>query len=271
HAAAEQAIARALAVEVARVGRSHPDVALVHEARALNAFFAGDYNGARRALEAALPIRQRQGARHPKVSEGLNMLGAIAYRQRDNNAAEGYARQALAIDREVLGLAHPDVVSTANMLGRIMLERRAFKEAHAILTDALKASLKERPATHDDMAWLFANLALAEHGLGRSAKAEELLRQALAAADAHAHKNRGPILVDLADLLCARGATGEATALLARAAPLMKKDWPEEPWRVAWHKIVAARCAGRLPAPTDRVVVQTRWPSGSLYADRVAS
>jgi tetratricopeptide (TPR) repeat protein len=269
HAAAEQAIARALALEVARVGSSHPDVARVQEARALNAFFAGDYDRARRALEAALPIRQRQGARHPKVSEGLNMLGAIAYRQGDNQAAEAYARQALAIDREVLGLAHPDVAMTANMLGRIMLERRAFGEAHAILADALAVSLKERPATHDDMAWLFANMALAEYGLGRSAQAEGLLRQALVAADAHGHRNRGPILVDLADLLCARGATGEAAALLARAAPLMKADWPEEPWRQAWRNIVAARCAGRPPAPADRAIVQARWPRGTLYADRL--
>jgi tetratricopeptide (TPR) repeat protein len=269
HAAAEQAIARALALEVARVGPSHPDVARVQEARALNAFFAGDYGRARGALEAALPIRQRQGARHPKVSEGLNMLGAIAYRQRDNQAAEAYARQALAIDREVLGLGHPDVALTANMLGRIMLERRAFAEAHAILADALAVSLRERPATHDDMAWLFANMALAEHGLGRPAEAEGLLRRALVAADAHAHRNRGPILVDLADLLCARGAAGEAAPLLARALPLMKADWPDEPWREAWHNIVAARCAGRAPAPDDRAVLQSRWPPGTLYAHRL--
>ena len=269
HAAAEAAIARALALKVARVGPSHPDVARVQEARALNAFFAGDYNEARSALEAALPIRQRQGARHPKVSEGLNMLGASAYRQRDNEAAESYARQALAIDREVLGLAHPDVAITANLLGRIMLERRAFRQAHTLLVDAVAASLKERPATHDDMAWLFANMALAEQGLGRPAEAEGLLRQALAAADAHAHRNRGPILVDLADLLCARGATAEAAPLLARAAPLMKADWPQEPWRAAWHHIVAARCAGRPPAPADVAILEARWPPGTLYADRL--
>lgn len=119
------------------------------------------------------------------------------------------------------------------------------------------------------MAWLFANMALAEQGLGRSAQAEGLLRQALEAADAHAHRNRGPILVDLADLLCARGATVEAAALPARAAPLMKADWPEEPWRQAWHNVVSARCAGRPPAPADRAIVEAPWPRGTLYADRL--
>jgi tetratricopeptide (TPR) repeat protein len=157
------------------------------------------------------------------------------------------------------------------MLARIMLERRAFAEARALLADAVAFSLRERPATHDDMAWLFNNLALAEQGLGRRAEAEAQQRRALAAADAHGHRNRGPILVDLADLLCARGATAEAASLLARATPLMAADWPEEPWRQAWLRIVAARCTGRPPAAADLASVRSRWPPGSLYAERVGA
>lgn len=264
----------ALALDTARFGPKNPAIARDLEALGLNALAENREIKAKSLFERALAIRiPAQGLAHPRVSEDYNELGAIAYLQRDSTAAEKFWKQALKSDELVLGPDHPDVAISINNVARVMLERRGFAEARALLIRARDISLKQRSETHDDLAFILANLAIAERGLGNNAAAETALQQALVAAEVHKHRNTAPILTDLADLACDRGAAAQGIALLDRAAPLMKTDYPDDPWRVAWIASTRGKCllaAGDRSAARDVLTgsiaqIRQRWPQDTMF------
>lgn len=278
-AAADTAINEALAIDTARLGPGHPDVARELEALGLNALYAGRFESARPLFERALAIRrQTEGELSPSVADNLNSLASVAYSQGDPAAAERFYRANLAVDEKVLGRDHPDLATTLNNLGRMLVERRAFAEAELLLRRAVAISRHERGDLHDDMAFQFANLALASQGLGRDAEAVALFEKALLAARANQHRNLGPILVDLGNLHCRAGRTGDGLRLLDEAAPLLAADYPDDPWRPAWAENVRGECLWRAGSHADgaRLVtastpaLQRRWPTKTLFGAEAA-
>lgn len=271
---ADRTIRKALALDLKTLGRHHPDVARDLEALGLNSFNANQLDAARVLYDRALAIRLRaQGPKHPRVSDNLNQLGYIAYLQRDSTAAERFYRRVLESDAAVLGPNHPDFAATLNNLARLMLERQSFAEARPYLERAVAINLKQRDATHDDLAFYFANLAIAERGLGRTVEAESLFRRALIPAVKHKHRNLGPILVDIADLECRRGQTDAGLASIDKAEPVIKADYPDDPWRMAWADNTRGACllAAGHPDEARRLfdrslpILRERWPRGTLY------
>ena len=274
---ADRDIRKALSADTARLGPDHPDVARDLEALGVNHMFAGELKDARAPLDRALAIRRRaQGELHPRVSEDLLNLGALSYLQRDPKAAEGYYRAALRASSKVLGPDHPDVALIENNLGRLLVERQDYAEVRPMLEHSVAVVSRERGETYDDMAFEFDNLALIRRGLGDLSGAEASLRKALRAAEIHKHRNLAPILVDLADVRCARGAVAEGLALLDRARPIMAKAYPSDPWRLAWLETIRAECrlkagdarAAETLLSASRPVILQRWPVDSLYGAR---
>ena len=109
-------------------------------------------------------------------------------------------------------------------------------------------------------------------GRAKTAEAEALFRRALRSAEVHKHRARAPILTDLADLKCQQGATAEGLRLLDRAAPIMKQDYPDDPWRTAWVENTRGACllatdrvsAERLIRGSAQPILE-RWGPGTLY------
>jgi tetratricopeptide (TPR) repeat protein len=278
-AGADRAGRAALRLDLHTRGPRDPDVARDLEALADNDVGAARYASARARVERALDIRlEAQGPSHPKVAEDLNALGAVAYLQRDPAAAESFYRRAMAADEAVIGADHPDAATTMNNLARLMIERRDYAEAEPLLRRAVAIILRERDETFDDLAFEFDNLALARRGLGDEAGAEPLLEKALRAARLHHHRNLAPILVDMADIACDRHDVPRGQDLLREAAPIMARDYPDDPWRTAWASAIEGHC--RLAAGDTRAALQTltaasaairaRWPANSLYGARAA-
>ena len=81
----------------------------------------------------------------------------------------------------------------------MLVEQRKFREALPLLSRSAALDLAQRSGTHDDLAFILSNLALAKRGVGDTAAADGLFKKALVAAEAHQSRNRAPILVDLAD------------------------------------------------------------------------
>ncbi len=271
---AQQLIRLAFDREIKREGASSIAVARAYEAAGLTNQFAENYVLARTQYERALAIRVRaQGQLHPKVSEDLNELGTIAYLQDDPDSAARYWRLSLDRDQKVIGPNHPDLAATLNNLGRVLLEQRKFTEALPMLSRSTRISLAQKNETHDDMAFIFANLAMATEGAGDRDAAERLYRKALVAAERHKHRLLAPILVDLAALQCRQGNFAEATTMLRRALPVMSTTYPDDPWRTAWAqntlgdcllrqgKAAEARSLIRASAPA----LLNRWSTKSLY------
>ena len=276
-AESDRAIRKALALDEARLGPNHPDVARDLEALAYNDTVSGRLDEARATLQRAVRIRRAaQGELHPRVSQDLLTLGAIAYLQRNSTAAEAYYRPALAEAVEVLGPNHPDVADIQNNLGRVLLERRDYIKAAPLLQAAVATFARERGETNDDMAFAYDNLGLARRGQGDPAAAEGFFRKALTAAQLHKHRNLAPVMVDLADVRCARGAPKDGLALLDQARPIMAKAYPNDPWRMAWLESIRGECligAGEKARARDlldanQAAISKRWSPTSLYGAR---
>lgn len=271
---ADREIDRALRLDTAREGSRGISVARDLETAGLSRNGAGQLAAARALYQRALNIRvDAQGRTHPKVSEDLNELGTIAYFQNDPAGAEKYWSQSVALDQAVLGPDHPDVAATLNNLARVLVEQRKFRQALPLLGRSLAINLAQRDQTHDDLAFIFANLGLAQQGLGNSVDAEQNLLKALRAAELHKHRLLAPILTDLAALRCRRGDVAGGTALLDRAAPIMKERYPDDPWRSAWVDNTRGLCTlkggdiakARTLMASSAPILKARWPSGSLY------
>ena len=177
----------------------------------------------------------------------------------------------------MLGPTHPDLAAPLNNLGRVLVEQRKFRDALPLLSRSAALDLAQRSGTHDDLAFILSNLALAKRGVGDTAAADDLFKKALVAADAHQSRNRAPILVDLADLRCELGDHKDAMQLLARASPIMKASYPDDPWRVAWVENTRGACilrqgdragAKELLKASAKPILD-RWPTSSLYGFEV--
>jgi tetratricopeptide (TPR) repeat protein len=276
---ADSAGRQALSIARRQFGPTDPKVAHALEAIAANAVYSGQHEAARANFVHAIAIREKsQGKLHPRVIEDVSALGTIAYLAGNLDEAEGYFRRVASDENAVMGPDHPDVGGTLNNLSRVLLEQRKFAEALPMVERAVAINLKQRDATHDDMAFLFANLAIVKHGLGDPRAAEPLFRKALTAARLHKHRNLAPILTDLAAALCDMGRTSEAIPLLAEARPIMAKTYPKDPWRPAWTDFVRGRCliksgdrAGGLAlVRASAPALQKRWKPDSLYGHQVA-
>ena len=114
--------------------------------------------------------------------------------------------------KRLIGTDHPDYAASLNNLGRLLLEERKFREALPLLARSVNIYLAQRVDTHADLAFVFANRALALKGLGKDAEAEADFRRGLRAAETHDSRLIALILTDLADTLCAHGKVSRSPA-----------------------------------------------------------
>lgn len=264
----------ALRTDTANVGAD--SLAVARDLEALGVFeqTRDELAAARGYYERAVAIRMaRQGLSHPLVSEDLNELGSIAYFQQDPVAAENFWRRAVESDLLVLGPDHPDVAITLNNLARVRLEQRKFSAALPLLKRAVDITVRNRSADNDYLALLHANLGIAQRGIGELVTAEASLQSGLRVAEITNHRNLGPILTELADLACASGQAKNGLALLSRAEAPTRKDYPDDPWRLAWLQNTRGAClvangdvsAGRALMARNKAVIAARWDPQSLY------
>ena len=261
-----------------RIGHRSEAVARDLEVIGLTSQFAGDLPNSRKSYQQALAIRLSvNGQLNPTVSQDLNNLGTAAYLQHDSASAEGYWRQALAIDEQILGPNHPDVGIKLNNLGRVSLEQRKFAQASDLLTRSAKLYLAQRSGTRTTTSHLSSRTSRsAKEGLRASAETKSLMGRALRAAEVHNNRLIAPILVDLANLKCARGDYAAALADLNKAAPIMKRQYPSDAWRSAWVDNTLGACllrSGDLRGKTllrvSSPIILQRWALRTLYGAKV--
>ncbi len=86
----------------------------------------------------------------------------------DAAGAEVYFRRALVGYEAILGPDHPLVAGALNNLARMLLERGAFTHARPLLRRAVAIDLAQKDDMADDLVFEYANLGIAERGLGRA-------------------------------------------------------------------------------------------------------
>ena len=231
---AEQLYREALAMDRALHGDRHPDVARGLAGLARSLLFQGRLDEAEPLFSEALEIRiATLGDDHPLVAETGNNLASLYYFAGDYDAAERQFRATLPRYRHIFGDEHPEVSSIVNNLGRVLLERNRLTEAEELLREAVAVDRKLKDPQHDDLVFPLNSLGLALTALGRLDEAEPLLREALQIARLHEHRMEGPVLSNLADLLCRAGRFAEAADASSATAARLAADYPDEAWRSA--------------------------------------
>jgi tetratricopeptide (TPR) repeat protein len=276
-AAATHALQWALKVDQARGEAGRRDVARDLQALGLNHFYAKEYEAAERDTTSANAIRlELEGPNSPSVSDNINTLASIAYKQGHLQEAEKLFRSRMAIDRRVLGQDHPDYAITLNNLARVLVERRAFAKAAEMLAPAIEITRRKRGDTFGELGYMLGSMAIVERSRGRDAAAEDLLREAIAIGREQEHPSLALNLVELAGLQCDRRQFADAAATLDQARPVMAADFADDPARQATLPMVEAQCqlaAGhrdqaRRIAAGQLSKVMARWPAGSYNGER---
>ena len=225
-------------------------------------------------------IRLHEGQLHPKVAEDLNELGTVAYLQHNSAAAENYWQQSLPLLEKVLGPDHPDVGATLNNLARsprrtAQVRGQLFRYSHTAQISTCRSGTIR--TTTSPLYFQISRWRRTAWGARR--EAEALFQRALRAAVVHHHRLTGPIMVDLADLICRRGESCQiAEDLLKRATPIIKAEYPNDASGDGRGSTTrAARvCSGRTSAPqrnpsyprVPRYYLR-RWAPGTLYGYQV--
>lgn len=212
--------------------------------RATNFYYHGDLALAEQLFTQSIEMRRTTlPPGHVKIAEDLNALGSIFFMRQDHTRAEKLYSEALQSYRRYYGEDHPDTTVLKHNLGRTKLERGAFQDAMELILAGLKASQSELVADHEGLTFTYDSLGLAQMGLGRTAEAEISFRRALDVANKHQpHRMQGPILVDLADLMCRTRRYQDGLNLIEQSRPFIARDYADQAWRTAVADSVEGGC-----------------------------
>jgi eukaryotic-like serine/threonine-protein kinase len=184
----------------------------------------GDYQGARRTLEAAvaqaIPL---YGEDHPRVAVLYNNLGVAAGSASEYQASETYYRRALAIKLRSLGSESASTATAYNNLGTAVQALARFEEARTLFEQALAIRERVLGPNHPHVATTLSNLAGTYVRLGLAARALPLAERALAiktAAYGEKHASVAPAFSQLGVVYGALGEHRKDLAMQERALAL---------------------------------------------------
>ncbi len=243
-------------------------------ARGTNEYYAGNVVAAGEQLSKTLEQRITfSGETHPHALWMLNLLGAVAHSERRYPVAEQYFSRTIQAQEKVLSKDHPTVAIARANLARLSLEQRSFAQAASTLASSAQTLATQLAPDHDDLAFVYANLAIAQRGLNDDKSAEENFLKALPIARKHKHRTLAPTLTDLAEIECRSQRTENGIQRLDEAQPLMEATYSKEPWRAAYVEQIRGACllargqraAGLALLEASTPILIERWGKEGLF------
>jgi CII-binding regulator of phage lambda lysogenization HflD len=220
-ASAEPLYRRALAIDEASYGESHPNVARNLNNLASLLYATNRLAEAEPLIRRALAINEASyGGHHPNVAAGLNNLAELLRATNRLAEAEPLYRRALAINEASYGGHHPNVATGLNNLAELLRATNRLAEAEPLIRRALAINEASYGEHHPKLATCLNNLAGLLKSTNRLAEAEPLYRRALAIDEAsygERHPNVARNLNNLASLLYATNRLAESEPLIRRA------------------------------------------------------
>ena len=144
---------RALKLDEAQFGSSHPNVAIDVSNLGVVMKNTGDLVGARTMYERAIKIDEASfGPDHPNVAIRVNNLGLVIEASGDLIGARTLYERALKIWEKALGEEHPNVATAINNLGIVMKKSGDSTGARTLLERALRIREKVFEKEHPDVA-----------------------------------------------------------------------------------------------------------------------
>jgi eukaryotic-like serine/threonine-protein kinase len=138
---------------------------------------------ARKHFEHSLQLFRRVAGTHSaEVAEVLSELSRNAYWSDDLDQTERLAREAIAVYETTLPSMHPDRIRTEVALAETLITKRKFDEAAPILQRALEKQIQLFGRDSMAVSDTLDSLAMLSYSRGQLHEAENLSRQAIAAA-----------------------------------------------------------------------------------------
>jgi CHAT domain-containing protein/tetratricopeptide (TPR) repeat protein len=221
HASARVHLERALAMDRARLGDNHPEVA-----RGLSNLgdvwrSTGEYGQAMALYERSLAIRRSAPVPdEPAIGNSLNKLADVLERLGDHERALALAQEALQVRRRALPAGHASIGAAHASIGDILLQQDRVPEAKAAYEAALQVQRAGLPPGHADIGETLDGFARAVARVGDLPRAEALAREAFEIrtnALGPGHARTAETLARLGTMVGQQGRTGEAVALQQRA------------------------------------------------------
>ena len=182
-----------------------------------------------RLLEEALKIVKASAPPDPaSISQILNRVGIVYYRQGKMNKAEKIFNEALQIAPDYANLYRR--ADLLNNLGAIYHRKRQFEKAEQYFKSALKISEDEVGRMHPDLTFSLSSLAALYTDTGRYAEAEEQYQRALSIlepADSNFETRIARLLHGLSRMYSAAGRKSDAESALVRAAAIARRKVAE--------------------------------------------
>jgi tetratricopeptide (TPR) repeat protein len=196
---------------------------------AITAKELGEYDKAAGLYAQVRRINQDVGASVADAATLEHNLAGLAYSRGRHGQAEGHARLAVALRRQVPRVAPVDVAADLAVLGSAVAAQGRHLEARALFEQALIACRTARPPRQYEIAVHLHNLAAIDQAAGRPADAERLYQQALAIKEhllGTEHPEVGLVANNLGTLLHQQQRTAQAAEWYQRALAVAERAYP---------------------------------------------
>ena len=193
-----------------------------------------DFDGARKAHEAALGLREKAfGPDDAAVASSLVDVGRLREAQRDLPGARLAWSRSLAIYEKSVGPEDPLTAASVSNLARVAYLEQDLATAKALMERALSIREEKLGPDHPDTARTKTNFCNILIDLGDYGRAERLAREALAAREKALgpdHPQIGTTLDQLSHILYLRANSEDAIPIQQRAVDIFEKGYgPEDP------------------------------------------
>ena len=171
----------ALNLQQALYGTGDASVARTMKALASAIDDAGDSKGAIALMQQAVDLQRslRGSEPHPDLAEVLNDMGNLLWRSGDNEGAEQYLRESLAMKIRLFGDRHPEVAAGLQNVAMVVQDRGDLAGAEALYTQALDMQRALFGEMHPDVGIALNNLASLQYDRGEKEAALRNMHAAL--------------------------------------------------------------------------------------------
>ncbi len=226
---AETLYREALQLQTRALGPNALPLARTFDGLARVARFHGRFDEAESFLSRGLAIlRQHPESEPERISDTLELRGAVRSDLQRFGAAEADLREALEIDLRALGPEHPKVLSLQASLANTLRYQDELAEAEALFRTALEAQRRVLGDDHPEVPYALNGIGLCLKDRGHLEEAEPYLREALELRRRRLGESHPAVAVslsNLSDLFLDLGALGEAERHARRALELARQHF----------------------------------------------
>ena len=171
----------ALNLQQALYGTNDASVARTMKALAFAMDDAGDSKGAIPLMHQAVDLQRslRGSEPHPDLAEVLNDMGTLLWRNGDNEGAEKYLRESLAMRIKVFGDRHPEVANGLHNVAMVVQDKGDLAGAEVLYLLALAMQRALFGEMHPDVGIALNNLASLQYDRGEKEAAMQNMHEAL--------------------------------------------------------------------------------------------